>query len=121
MKAVVGGKGHNVSSLYVPLSATDFTPFAQQAKQAKPDVLYVAWAGATATQVWSALDQQGVFSSVDNIVTGLAERATYPSYGPAISKLRSPVRWALAAVKIIFGYSPLFRKSGPFRWSSRLR
>ena len=61
VKAVVGGKGHNVSSLYVPLSATDFTPFAQQAKQAKPDVLYVAWAGATAAQVWSALDQQGVF------------------------------------------------------------
>src|SRR3954454_5137972 len=87
VKAIVGGKGHNVSSLYVPLSATDFTPFAQQAKQAKPDVLYVAWAGATAAQVWSALDQQGVFSSVDNVVTGLAERATYPSYGPAISKM----------------------------------
>ena len=50
VKAIVGGKGHNVSALYVPLSATDFTPFAQQAKQAKPDVLYVAWAGATATQ-----------------------------------------------------------------------
>jgi branched-chain amino acid transport system substrate-binding protein len=86
VKSVIGGKGHNVSSLYVPLSATDFTPFAQQAKQAKPDVLYVAWAGSTAAQVWSALDQQGVFSSVDNIVTGLAERATYPSYGPAIGK-----------------------------------
>ena len=36
VKAIIGGKGHNVSSLYVPLSATDFTPFAQQAKQAKP-------------------------------------------------------------------------------------
>src|SRR4051812_24689488 len=87
VKAIVGGKGHNVSALYVPLSASDFTPFAQQAKQAKPDVLYVAWAGTTAAQVWSALDQQGVFSSVDNVVTGLAERATYPSYGPAISKM----------------------------------
>jgi branched-chain amino acid transport system substrate-binding protein len=87
VKAIVGGKGHNVSSIYVPLSATDFTPFAQQAKQAKPDVLYVAWAGATATQMWAALDQQGVFAGVDNIVTGLAERVTYPSYGPAIGKI----------------------------------
>ena len=34
-------------------------------KQAKPDLLYVAWAGATAAQMWSALDQQGVFSTVD--------------------------------------------------------
>ena len=87
VKAIVGGKGHNVSSLYVPLTTTDFTPFAQQAKQAKPDVLYVAWSGTTAAQVWTALDQQGVFSSVDNIVTGLAERATYPSYGPALGKI----------------------------------
>ena len=63
VKAIVGGKGHNVSALYVPLTATDFTPFAQQAKQAKPDLLYVAWAGATAAQIWSALDQQGVFSA----------------------------------------------------------
>ena len=35
VKPIFGGKGHNVSSLYVPLSATDFTPFAQQAKQAE--------------------------------------------------------------------------------------
>src|SRR3954468_12938486 len=87
VKAIIGGKGHNVSAIYVPLTATDFTPFAQQLKQAKPDVLFVAWAGTTAPQMWAALDQQGVFSGVDNIVTGLAERATYPSYGPAIGKI----------------------------------
>jgi branched-chain amino acid transport system substrate-binding protein len=88
VKSIIGGKGHNVSAIYVPLTATDFTPFAQQVKQANPDLLYVAWAGSTASSMWSALDQQGAFTSAKAIVTGLAERATYPSYGPAISKIQ---------------------------------
>src|SRR5579884_1559095 len=86
VKQVLGSK-HNVTAIYVPQTATDFTPFAQQVKQANPDLLYVAWAGTTATAMWTALDQQGVFGSVKSIVTGLAERATYPAYGPAISKI----------------------------------
>jgi len=87
VKAIIG-KAHTVTPIYVPLTATDFTPFAQQVKQANPDLLYVAWAGTTATQMWNALDQQGVFSSVKSIVTGLSERATYPSFGPAIGKIQ---------------------------------
>ena len=87
VKAILGGKGHNVSSIYVPLTATDFTPFAQQLKQAKPDLVYIAWAGTTASAMWTALDQQGVFSSVDSIVTGLDQRSTYATFGPAISKI----------------------------------
>jgi len=39
VKAVLGGKGHNVSEISVPLSATDFTPFALQAKQANADLV----------------------------------------------------------------------------------
>ena len=87
VKQIIGSKGHNVTPIYVPLSATDFTPFAQQVKQANPDLLFVAWAGTTASSMWSALDQQGVFNSVKSVVTGLAERATYPSYGPAVAKI----------------------------------
>jgi branched-chain amino acid transport system substrate-binding protein len=87
VKAIIGGKGHNVSAIYVPLTATDFTPFAQQLKQAKPDLVYIAWAGTTASAMWTALDQQGVFSSVDSIVTGLDQRSTYATFGPAISKI----------------------------------
>src|SRR4029078_9846892 len=34
VKAYIGGKGQTVSQILVPLSATDFTPFAQQAKNA---------------------------------------------------------------------------------------
>jgi branched-chain amino acid transport system substrate-binding protein len=86
VKALVASK-HNVSSVLVPLTATDFTPFAQQVKQANPDALIVAWAGTTATAMWTALDQQGVFNSVKSVITGLAERATYPAYGPAIAKI----------------------------------
>jgi branched-chain amino acid transport system substrate-binding protein len=88
VKAIVGSKGHTVTPIYVPLSATDFTPFAQQVKQANPDLLFVAWAGSTAPQLWAALDQQNVFNSVKSVVTGLAERATYPSYGPAVGKIQ---------------------------------
>jgi branched-chain amino acid transport system substrate-binding protein len=88
VKTIVGSKGHTVNPIYVPLSATDFTPFAQQVKQTNADLLYVAWAGSTAPSMWAALDQQNVFSSVKSIVTGLAERATYPSYGPAVAKIQ---------------------------------
>ena len=40
VKAVIGGKGHTVSEISVPLTATDFTPFAQQVKNAnrRPDL-----------------------------------------------------------------------------------
>jgi branched-chain amino acid transport system substrate-binding protein len=88
VKAIIGSKGHTVTPIYVPQSATDFTPFAQQVKQANADLLYVAWAGSTVASMWAALDQQNAFSSVKSIVTGLAERATYPSYGPAVGKIQ---------------------------------
>jgi branched-chain amino acid transport system substrate-binding protein len=80
VNAYIGGKGHTVTKILVPLSATDFTPFAQQAKQANPDLLFVAWAGTTSGAMWRALDQQGVLSST-TVTTGLAERATWGSYG----------------------------------------
>ena len=37
VKAIMGGK-NNVTPIYVPLTATDFTPFAQQVKNANPDL-----------------------------------------------------------------------------------
>ena len=45
--------GQKVQKILVPLSAQDFTPFAQQVKQAKPDLLFVAWAGTTAPAMWA--------------------------------------------------------------------
>jgi branched-chain amino acid transport system substrate-binding protein len=86
VNAVLGGRGHTVSRILVPLSASDFTPFAQQAKNANPDLLFVAWAGTTAPAMWRALEQQRVLGSV-KVTTGLAERATWGSYGPGIDFL----------------------------------
>jgi branched-chain amino acid transport system substrate-binding protein len=100
VKAYIGGKGHAVSQILVPLSATDFTPFAQQAKQANADLLFVAWAGTTAGAMWRALDQQGVLDST-TVTTGLAERATWGSYGdPATaSKIKFLSHYVFTAPK----------------------
>jgi len=84
---VVGSQGHKVGKLLVPLSAQDFTPFAQQAKQANPDLLFVAWAGTTAPAMWRALEQQGVFSVSNKITTGLPERAAWQAFGDVAAKI----------------------------------
>ncbi len=87
VKAVLGGKGHTVSSILVPLSATDFTPFAQKAAAAKPDLLFVAWAGSTAGAMFQALQQQGAFSST-TVTTGLAQRDTWQTFGAAATSIK---------------------------------
>ncbi|WP_034269358.1 substrate-binding domain-containing protein [Actinospica robiniae] len=86
VKAVLGAQGASVSSVLVPLTATDFTPFTAKILAAKPDLLFVAWAGTNATSMWTALNQQGVLSATE-VVTGLANVATYPATGPAGSKI----------------------------------
>jgi branched-chain amino acid transport system substrate-binding protein len=84
VKAVFAGA--TVSSLLVPASANDFTPFAKQAKDAKPDLIFVAWAGTTAQSMWQAMNQQGAVDAT-TVVTGLAEKATWPIFGTAGSKI----------------------------------
>lgn len=86
VKNVLGAVGAEVSQILVPLNATDFTPFALQAKQAKPDLLFVAWAGSTAPVMWQALDQQGVFGT-SPVATGLDQRSSYATFGPVAAKI----------------------------------
>ncbi|WP_412543972.1 substrate-binding domain-containing protein [Longispora sp. K20-0274] len=86
VRAVLGPEGATVEGLLVAPTATDFTPFALQAKAAKADLLYVAWAGATANAMWSALGQQGVLDST-TVVTGLDIKASYAAYGPIAEKV----------------------------------
>jgi branched-chain amino acid transport system substrate-binding protein len=86
VRNVMGGRGHTVSSILVPLTANDFTPFAQQAKNANADLLFVAWAGTTATAMWRAMEQQGVMRDT-TVSTGLAERATWSAYPSGINFL----------------------------------
>ncbi len=90
--------GHNVSEVSVPLTASDFTPFAQQAKNANPDLIFVAWAGTTAGAMWKALDQQNVFAGTQ-VVTGLAERATWAALGDQATKIHFLSHYTYTAPK----------------------
>ena len=83
VRAVFGGKGHTVSSILVPFGASDLTPFAQRLRNAGADLAFVAWAGTNAIQMWQALQQQGI-PRATRIVTGLADRVTYPTLGPVL-------------------------------------
>jgi branched-chain amino acid transport system substrate-binding protein len=98
VKAVLGGKGHTVTEISVPLTATDITPFAQQAKNANSDLLFIAWAGTTAGAMWKALDQQNVFAGTQ-VVTGLAERATWSTLGDQATKIKFLSHYTYTAPK----------------------
>ncbi|WP_157002505.1 substrate-binding domain-containing protein [Agromyces laixinhei] len=82
VQAVLGGQGATVEGVLVAEDATEFTPFAQQLLTAQPDLIFVAWAGASSGAMWTALQQQGVFAAVP-VVTGLGDVATYGAYGGA--------------------------------------
>src|SRR5919197_5640199 len=84
VRAVFGGKGHTVSRILVPFNASDLTPFAQRLKNANADLVFVAWAGPNALQMWQALQQQGVPSST-RLVPGLADPVRDPTPGPGLA------------------------------------
>ena len=84
--AVFGADGATVTPLLVPSTATDLVPFAKQAADAKPDLLFVAWAGANATQMWEALNQQGAFAG-STVVTGLDIKPTHTVFSPVADQL----------------------------------
>jgi branched-chain amino acid transport system substrate-binding protein len=86
VKAILGAKGASVDSVLVPEDATEFTPFAQQILKSKPDLVFVAWAGATSGAMWQALSQQGVLDSIP-VVTGLGDSPTFNAYGEASEKI----------------------------------
>ncbi len=83
---ILGGKGATVESLLVAEDVTEFTTFAQQALAASPDLIFVAWAGATTGAMWQAMTQQGVFATVP-VVTGLGDSPTFGAYGVASEEI----------------------------------
>ncbi|HTV92965.1 MAG TPA: substrate-binding domain-containing protein [Verrucomicrobiae bacterium] len=85
-RAVLGAEGATVNGLLVPLSANDFTPFAQKVIDAKPDLLFVAWAGVTGGALFKSLEQSGAADQT-KIATGLPQIATYPYFGDEASKI----------------------------------
>lgn len=84
--AVLGGAGAEVNSILVAEDATEFTPFATRIVGEAPDLVFVAWAGATTGAMWEALGQQGVFDAT-TVVTGLGDVASYQAYGAASENL----------------------------------
>lgn len=74
--AVLGAHGAQVSSVLVPNTATEFTPYAKQVLDADPDLVFVAWAGDTAAAMWQALGQQGVLEQL-TVTTGLGDPTSY--------------------------------------------
>jgi branched-chain amino acid transport system substrate-binding protein len=78
--------GNKVSRILVPLSAQDFTPFAQQLRNSNASLAFIAWAGTTAPAMWRALEQQNVFANM-KVVTGLDQRASYSTFGPVASRI----------------------------------
>lgn len=82
VEAILGAQGATVEPVLVAEDVTEFTPFAQQVLAASPDLVFVAWAGATSGAMWQAMSQQGVFDAVP-VVTGLGDAATFGAYGEA--------------------------------------
>ncbi|HWU28110.1 MAG TPA: substrate-binding domain-containing protein, partial [Microbacterium sp.] len=86
VQAILGAKGATVEPVLVAEDVTEFTPFAQQVLASKPDLVFVAWAGATSGAMWQAMSQQGVLDAIP-VVTGLGDRATFGAYGEASEKI----------------------------------
>lgn len=86
VEAILGGKGATVDSVLVAEDVTEFTPFAQQVLAGSPDLVFVAWAGATSGAMWQAMSQQGVLDAIP-VVTGLGDAATFGAYGEASEKI----------------------------------
>ncbi len=108
VQAVLGAKGATVEGVLVAEDATEFTPFAQQLLDAKPDLIFTAWAGASTGAMWTALQQQGVFDAVP-VVTGLGDLSTYGAYGDTSDKISFLSHYFAAATdneqsKAMIGY-----------------
>lgn len=82
VEAGFAAKNAEISSVLVPEDSNDFTPFARQIIDAQPDLVFVAWAGASSGSMWQALTQQGVFDATE-VVTGLGDTTTYSAFGEA--------------------------------------
>ncbi|MGV9193333.1 substrate-binding domain-containing protein [Microbacterium sp. MC2] len=86
VEAILGPKGAEVDSVLVAEDVTEFTTFAQQVLAGDPDLVFVAWAGATSGAMWQAMSQQGVLDDIP-VVTGLGDAVTFGAYGEASEKI----------------------------------
>jgi len=86
VEGILGSAGAEVSSVMIPEDVTEFTPYAAQVLDADPEMVFVAWAGATSGAMWQSLNQQGVLDDI-TVVTGLGDASTFNAYGEASEKV----------------------------------
>lgn len=74
-------QGAVFQEIKVPMTTTEFTPFARQAAEAKAKYIFIAWSNTqNSAAMFTALRQQGVFQT-SRPITGLADVATYDVVG----------------------------------------
>ena len=88
VKAIIGSKGHTVTPVYVPLSATDLTPFAQQVKQAHPDIATSPGPARPPRRCGRLSTSRASSRASSRSLPASPSGATYPSYGPAVGKIQ---------------------------------
>jgi branched-chain amino acid transport system substrate-binding protein len=122
IQTALTGQVAGVETVLVPPATTEFTPFALKAKEARPDLLFVVWAGSTAASMWQSLGAQGALDT--NVVTGLDLRASYTTYAGVAERLtfishyfaeaaNNPVNQKMIdAVKAAGGTTDLFTPDG---------
>ena len=67
---------------FPPMDCTDFTPYILRIREAKPDYVYVVWAGAN--HPWTALGEMNLAKDGIKISTHLAEFAALRIMGPMV-------------------------------------
>lgn len=89
-RKVLAPQGALIDEIKVAVTASDFTPYAKKASDARADYILIAWSNTiTVSTMLTALKQQGVFLKT-RPVTNLPGVATYDSYG-AIFEGANPV------------------------------
>jgi len=72
--------GDHVKDILVPLTTSDFTGTAAQVAAYHPNIVFLAWAGATAFPLIQDLSNAHVFAHGAKVITGLANIGTYPFF-----------------------------------------
>jgi len=85
------------ASISVPMGAQDFTPFAIKVKAARPDVLFVAFAGTGKAQMFQALNEQGVLDTA-KATAELPLTGEYGAFGGSAGKILYYARYFPGAV-----------------------
>ncbi len=79
IQAAAAKKGVDTERLLLPTGTTDFTAAIAQVKQIDPDVLIVAWPGTGTDQLYGAIADQDLYSSM-KVTTGLTYRNAIPGF-----------------------------------------